>query len=133
MTNKITKENTGLLSAIFGGITALFILVCPICYALPLLLVLGLGSIVSPFAVFGQWFILLLILISLIIFLKDYKQIKSPIPLIFTTSAIIVFIAGRFLFDFDPVIVSYIAGGLVACATIINYYKLKKICKSCRD
>jgi hypothetical protein len=122
--------NTGLLATVLGGITTIFILVCPICYALPLLLALGLGGIVAPFAAFGQWFLLFLVLVSLFIFYRDSKKTKNSTALILGATATIVFAVSRFIFD--SITGVYIAGALVACATAINYYQLKKACITCK-
>jgi len=51
-----TKETKsgGVRTTVIDTITAVFVALCPICYALPILIALGIGSFASPFAEYGH-------------------------------------------------------------------------------
>ena len=123
---RASKTNLG---TIVGSITVIWVLLCPICYALPLLLAFGLGSLVTPFAEYGHWFVTGLIALSIYSFYKNSLVHKNMLPLWVGLISLAIFLVGKMILD--VIWATYTAGGLILIATVLDY-KMKKDCNICK-
>lgn len=127
MTKNVARlQSTGLLAGLF----ALF---CLPCLLAPLLISVGLSSIL---VFLGKWFspvLLGLVGISLIGFFLSFKTHKNPIPLILVLIAGGILYYSRFIV-YKPTI-SYTGAGLLVLAVVIDYFirrRYKAVCEDCK-
>ena len=120
----IKLQNTGLLAGLF----ALF---CLPCLAAPLLISVGLSSLL---VVFGTWFtpfILLLVAVSLVGFMLSFRIHKNPLPLILAVLAGGILYYGRFVVYSTNL--GYVGASLLLLAVAIDYLIRKKQQAFCED
>lgn len=116
------------------GVPALFAIIvgifCPVCTIAPLLLTVGLGSIL---AIIAPWFapvLLLLIGINLIEFFLSYRTHKNPFPLILTIVAGGLMYYGRYI-NYNN-IAAYFGGSLLIVAIGFDWWiRRNKECLDC--
>lgn len=117
-------QSTGLLAGLF----ALF---CLPCILAPLLISVGLSSLL---VFLGKWFspvLLGLVGISLIGFVLSFKTHKNPIPLILVLVAGGILYYSRFMV-YNPIL-GYIGAGLLVVAVIGDYVFRKRYKTYCED
>lgn len=126
------KENKHKVTGLTAGLAILLGVLCPLCIIAPLIIAAGFGSIL---ALTAPWFapaLLVLVGISLVGFFLSYRTHKNPFPLILTFVAGGLMYYGRYI-NYNNTL-AYIGGALLIGAIGFDWWirKKDKECNECK-
>lgn len=117
------SNTTGILAVLIG-------ILCPLCILAPILLTVGLGSILALVALWFAPLLLVLVTISLVGFFLSYRTHRNPLPLILTLGAGGLMYYGRYV-NYNNT-AAYFGGALLILAIGYDWW-IRRNNKECLD